>query len=145
MSLTIDASVFISAALPSEVQFSDSDSFLNKIRLRPQVLHCPTLLIPETAASLARRANNAGIGQNSVQWVTLFPGMRLIPLDLARALQAAQIAATYRLRGADAVYVAVAQEFGTTLITWDAEMLTRGAQAVPVMTPSDWLAANPTN
>lgn len=145
MSLTIDASVFISAALPSEVQFSDSDTFLNKIRLRPRVLHCPTLLIPEIAASLARRANNTGIGQNSVQWVTLFPGMSLISSDLARALQAAQLAAAYRLRGADAVYVAVAQEFGTTLITWDAEMLTRGARAVPVLTPSDWLAANPTN
>ena len=46
------------------------------------------------------------------------------------------------MRGADAVYVAVAEEFGTMLITWDAEMLSRGAQAVAVMTPSDWLAAN---
>lgn len=68
--------------------------------------------------------------------------MNLISLDLARVLQAARLAATYRMRGADAVYVAVAQEIGTTLITWDAEMLSRGAQAVAVMTPSDWLAAN---
>jgi len=60
LSLTIDASVFVSATLPSEVQFSDSDAFLNKIRLWPRVLHCPTLLVPETAASLARRANNDG-------------------------------------------------------------------------------------
>ena len=144
MSLTIDASVFVSAALPSEVQFSNIGAFLNKIRLWPRVLHRPTLLVPETAASLARCANNAGVGQNSVRWVTSFPGMNLISLDLARVLQAARLAATYRMRGADAVYVAVAQEIGTTLITWDAEMLSRGAQAVAVMTPSDWLAANRT-
>lgn len=65
-------------------------------------------------------------------------------LTSARAEEAARVAASYRLRGADAVYVAVAQEFGTMLITWDAEMLTRGARAVPVLTPTDWLAANPT-
>jgi len=39
----------------------------------------------------------------------------------------------------------LAQEFGATLITRNAVMLTRGARAVPVLTPSDWLAANPTN
>lgn len=49
-----------------------------------------------------------------------------------------------RLRGADAVYVAVAQEYGATLIIWDQELLTRGAAAITVVTPADWLAANPT-
>jgi predicted nucleic acid-binding protein len=67
----------------------------------------------------------------------------LVPLTEQRARQAAQIAITCRLRGADAVYVALAQELGTTLITWDAELLARGALAVPTMTPTDWLAANP--
>ena len=42
------------------------------------------------------------------------------------------------------MYVAVAQEYGTTLITWDVELLTRGALTVPTMTPTDWLATNPT-
>ena len=144
LSLTIDASVFVSAAMPPEAQFGDSNSFLNKIRLNPQVIRCPSLLVPGSAASLARRTGSVGVGQNSIQWIMRFPGMNLLPLDGARALQAAQVAATYRPRGADAVYVAVAQEFGTTLVTWDTEMLTRGAQAVTVMTPSDWLAANPT-
>lgn len=49
-----------------------------------------------------------------------------------------------RLRGADAVYVAVAQEYGATLIIWDQELLMRGAAAITVVTPADWLAANPT-
>ena len=42
------------------------------------------------------------------------------------------------------MYVAVAQEYGTTLITWDQELLARGAAAVTVMTPADGLAVNPT-
>ena len=142
LSLTIDASVFVSAAMPSEAQFDDSNLFLDHIRLHPQVLQCPMLLLPEIAASLARRTDNADVGQNSIYWVTQFPTMSLLMLDMVRTLQASQIAAMYRLRGADAIYVAIAQEFGTTLITWDREMLTRGLSAVSIMTPTDWLAAN---
>ena len=142
LSLTIDASVFVSAAMPSEAQFDDSNLFLDHIRLHPQVLQCPMLLLPEVAAPLARRTDNAEVGQNSIYWVTQFPTMSLLMLDMVRTLQASQIAAMYRLRGADAIYVAIAQEFGTTLITWDREMLTRGLSAVSIMTPTDWLAAN---
>lgn len=47
----------------------------------------------------------------------------LIPLTLACAERAAELAAQYRLRGTDAVYLAVAEELGTTL------------------TPTEWLAA----
>ena len=64
-------------------------------------------------------------------------------MTLDRADEAAEIAISYRLRGADAVYAAVALEFGTTLVTWDGEMLQRAPAAVPTMTPTDWLAANP--
>ena len=72
-----------------------------------------------------------------------FPNINLVPLTEQRAQAAVQIAFLCRLRGADAVYAAVAQEYGTTLITWDQELLTRGANAVPTLTPTDWLAANP--
>ncbi len=67
----------------------------------------------------------------------------MIELTENRARLSVQTALTCRLRGANAVYVAVAQEFGTTVVTWDAEMLARGTQTVSVMTPTDWLAANP--
>lgn len=67
-----------------------------------------------------------------------------ISVDRAdRARLAANIAITYCLRGAGAVYDAVAQEQGATRITWDQERLTRGVAVVSILTPSDWLAANP--
>lgn len=47
------------------------------------------------------------------------PDIRFIELTADRARRAADITITCRLRGADAVYAAVAQEYGTTLITWD--------------------------
>lgn len=62
-----------------------------------------------------------------------------MPLDLPVARRAAQIARDHRLRGADAVYVSVAEMFGSRLIAWDAEMLERGADVVTTMTPLEWM------
>jgi hypothetical protein len=39
------------------------------------------------------------------------------------------------------VYVAVADAFDAVLITWDAEMLERGSEAVNTVTSSGWLEA----
>lgn len=69
-------------------------------------------------------------------------GLRLVPFDTPLAEHAARIAIEHRLRGADAVYTAVAQLFGATLITWDGEMLERGGKIVPTMTPAQWLEQN---
>ncbi len=68
------------------------------------------------------------------------PTLRLIFLSRALALAAANLAALHRLRGADAVYAAVAQQYGTTLISLDGEHLRRLAGIVPVLTPADALA-----
>jgi len=142
--LTVDANVFVSASSLGDVFHTDSDDFLGRVQRSGRPLYCPSLLLPETASGIIRPTGNTIAAQVAVRSVETFPGMMLVTLTEQRAEQAAQIAISCRLRGADAIYVAVAQEFGTTLITWDAEMLTRGAQAVTVMTPSDWLAANPT-
>ena len=50
-----------------------------------------------------------------------------------------RMAADYRLRGADAVYVVVARRFGTTLITLDVEQRRRIAGLLTSLTPvHDW-------
>jgi predicted nucleic acid-binding protein len=66
--------------------------------------------------------------------------MTLLPVDRQLAQRAAELAAVHQLRGADAVYVAVAAEYGATLITWDTEQLTRAATATQLETPTTWLA-----
>jgi len=143
--LTVDANVFVSASSTADVFHADSDLFLSRVRRSGLQVFCPVLLLPETASGIIRPTGDIIAAQMTVISVETFPRMSLVAMTEQRAQAAAQIVLTCRLRGADAVYVAVAQEFGTTLITWDAEMLTRGTRAVPVLTPSDWLAANPTN
>lgn len=144
MKITIDDSVFIAATLTGEPHHAVSLTFLKEARgAQPEVL-CPSLVLPECAAAIARRTGNSILAQTLVAEIEIWPGMQLVSLNVSHARRAAEIAAIQRLRGADSVYVAVAEEFATTLITWDSEMLQRGAAMVTTISPDDWLKARQT-
>lgn len=59
------------------------------------------------------------------------------PLLPWRENKAAAITARHRLRGSDAIYVAVVQRFGAALVTLDAEQRFSTAAIVPVRIPED--------
>jgi predicted nucleic acid-binding protein len=61
----------------------------------------------------------------------------ILPVDKPLAQQAATLAAQYRLRGSDAIYVAVAYRFGCALITLDLEQLQRVKTIVITRTPAE--------
>jgi predicted nucleic acid-binding protein len=63
------------------------------------------------------------------------PGIALVPLSRDLARRAVEIAIRHRLRGADAIYVAVAEQAGSSLVSWDQEMLERGRAVVTTVTP----------
>jgi predicted nucleic acid-binding protein len=50
-----------------------------------------------------------------------------------------RLAARLRLRGADAVYVALAAAYREPLITLDAEMFERASGVAEAFTPEQWL------
>jgi predicted nucleic acid-binding protein len=138
MNLTVDASVFVAASRADEVHYLASRHFLRQARVQHLDLYCPTLVLPECAAAIARPTSDARLTEELVSLIENFPRLQLVPLDLPMARRAVQIAKDHGLRGADSVYVSVAELFGTALITWDAEMLERGADVVLTMTPSEW-------
>jgi predicted nucleic acid-binding protein len=136
---TIGASVFVASARSDEPNYLLSRKFLKEARSAE--VYCPTLALAECAAAIARQTNDPALAKELVSIIEDFPGINLISLDLSLARRAAQIAVEYRLRGADAAYVAVADEFGATLISWDQEMLKRCPAAVATMTPESWCGA----
>jgi predicted nucleic acid-binding protein len=68
------------------------------------------------------------------------PGQVWVPLDEALASEAAQLAAEYRLRGADAVYAAVARRYQTILVTRDRQQLERLPSELSIWTPAEALS-----
>lgn len=67
------------------------------------------------------------------------PRLFWIPLDASLAQLAARIAAEHALRGSDAVYAAVAQRFGTDLVSRDREHRERVSEVLRVNTPEEAL------
>lgn len=68
------------------------------------------------------------------------PNTVMVALDEGVARQAAALGAQYKLRGADAVYLASAALFAAELVTLDREPLGRAASIVQTLTPADFLA-----
>ncbi len=141
MRTVIDASVFVAAVRTKEIHYPASRQFLLQIQEQGATSVCPTLVLPECAAAIARPAGDKAVGQELVALIERVSGLQLIDLDLSMARRAAEIAAHHRLRGADAVYVTLAETLACPLITWDVEMLERGAFVVTTMTPAQFLSS----
>jgi len=138
--LTIDSSVFVSAARPSEIGHAESTAFLAWVRNKRTRLFLPTLVMAEVAAALSRTGSDPGLAQQYALAVGQLPNTVMVALDEGLARQSAAIGAQHRLRGADAVYLASAALFAAELITLDHEQLERGAAIVQTLTPADFLA-----
>jgi predicted nucleic acid-binding protein len=133
--VTIDASVFVSAFTPSEAAHQVSKEFMRGIQAAGAPIIIPTLVIPEIAAAIGRGQGKPDLGFSFAMGVSRFPDMILIDIDKNLAETAAEIAATHRLRGSDAVYAAVALRFGTNLVTLDREQQERLKNVLPVGGP----------
>ena len=61
----------------------------------------------------------------------------MLPLSLSLAQSAAEVAATLKVKGYDAVYLSLAQQLGMPLITWDNELRIRGSAVHSVREPNE--------
>ena len=137
---TIDASVFVNAFNPHEDGHADSLQLLATIQARGDPVIVPTLLVPEIASAVARASDDSAGALQYAYATAGLPHLTLVTLTPAMVRQAAELAATHRLRGADAVYLAVARRYGTTLVSRDDEQRTRGSAAATCQTPEEALA-----
>jgi predicted nucleic acid-binding protein len=136
---TVDASVFVNAFNPHEAGHAESLLILSATQERGDPVIVPALLVPEVASAIARATDD---GRGAIQYanaMAALPHLTFVSLTAAVARQAADLAATHRLRGADAVYVAVARRYGTILVSRDDEQRTRGAAIVVCQTPEEAL------
>jgi predicted nucleic acid-binding protein len=136
---TVDASVFVNAFNPHEDGHEESLAILAAIQERDDPIIVPTLLVAEIASAVAR-ASDDSVGALQYAYATAaLPHVTAVALTSSLTRQAAELAATHRLRGADAVYVAIARRYGTTLVSRDEEQHSRGSAVVTCQTPEQAL------
>ena len=87
MSLAIDANVLVAAAREEEEHWDVSIEFLKQVRTCGQAICCPTLVLPECSAAIARRTGNADLAIEILRRVEALPNLRLVPVTPDQWLQ----------------------------------------------------------
>jgi predicted nucleic acid-binding protein len=132
--------VFVNAFNRHETGHAASLDVLSAIQEGGDPIIVPALLLAEVASAVARANDDSAGALEYVDAIAALPNVTLVTVTPAIARQAADLAATHRLREADAVYVAVSLRYGTVLVTRDGEQRSRGSAAVTCRTPEETLA-----
>jgi predicted nucleic acid-binding protein len=99
-------------------------------------LMAPTLLVPEVAAAIGRGVGEPELARRAVELLLRGLVIDLHPLDASLSARRGAVAIEGKLRGADAVYVALAEQMGAKLVTFDRQQLQRGAAFVDTLEPA---------
>jgi predicted nucleic acid-binding protein len=134
--VVVDASVFASRVLTADAHHAPTNHWLEAQAALGVFLVVPAPLIAEVGGALSRRTGDAGFARRAVEILLRLPNLRLIGVDRRLGTRAAELAADLQLRGADAVYVALAHHLGLPLVTWDREQRDRAAGTIATMTPA---------
>jgi predicted nucleic acid-binding protein len=134
--MVVDASVVVSHLVPYDAHHETSRRWLMRHVAAGGLVIVPALLLSEVAGAIARRTGRPRLARRAIDAVLRLPALRLLVIDDTLARAAAALAGRLRIRGADAVYVAVAAELGMPLVTWDVDQRDRAASVVDVVVPA---------
>lgn len=134
--IVVDASVWVSHFTKQDNHHLTSLRWLTHMVNQQTEFLLPPLLLSEVAGAIARRTGVAELGHHAVGQILTTPRLRVISIDSVVGQLAAQLAADLRLRGADAIYVAVAHQYQASLVSWDREQIQRSASMVTAFAPS---------
>lgn len=130
-----DASVWVSRFLTGDAFHMASNLWLKQHIAAGLPLLAPANLLAEVAGAVARRSGSSQLGYQAAQQMLHVPTLQLVTIGADLGDFAAAVASTYRLRGADALYVAVARQLQMPLVSWDQEQVARIKGFVEAFTP----------
>jgi len=136
--LVIDASVWVSAADPTDGMSEPSRAFLSQVAARELPIVLPEFAKLEIACALARRFRSAEHGRSLTDQMLESPRMSTYSVNRAVLRRAIELGTRNCLRAGDALYAAVAQAAEGQLVAWDRELIERAA----ALTPEAWLDRN---
>lgn len=133
-SVVVDSNVLVAFLVESEEFHQRSRIIINELGSGDYEFHLPMLVVVEIAAALNRQLqrNRTAIlsgWQKTISDWEKSGKVVLYSLDRVRMDKAVNIARSNRLRGADSVIAALAEELGMPLKTFDREILARFPQA----------------
>lgn len=132
---TVDASVWVSFFDQSDLNHDLTVEFLRKIQKEKSTLFIPSLALVETACAIARRARDSKKGMQVAELMQKTFPIKVISDTSLLTQNAIEQGCGSFLRGADAVYMAVALMTKSSLVAWDEELLKRVSQKITALKP----------
>ena len=131
----VDASVYVAYAYAKDIPHPQSEAWLTSAVARAQTLVAPATLLAEVSGAISRNSGRPRLARSVIQQLLQAELVVLIPVTVELAARATEIAAVYKIKGADAIYVALAEQLGDELVTLDQEQLQRGGAVVTTRQP----------
>src|SRR5579883_745268 len=104
----VDASVWVSRLVPQDVHHDVSRRWLDRYIAAGGRLVAPIMLFIEVAGAIARRTGQPTLAHQAIAHLRTVTQLHIVPVDMVVGRNASHLAADLQLRGADAIYVAVA-------------------------------------
>ncbi|MBX3070726.1 MAG: type II toxin-antitoxin system VapC family toxin [Thermomicrobiales bacterium] len=139
--IVVDASVWISSYIANERDHHHSRRLLQAAGQSENIVAVPATLLPEIGGALTRRLNDSRFAIEVTNNLLSRRDILLFDVDQSLASSSAAFAAELRLRGYDAVYVALAWSLRVPLVTLDSDHLLRASERITVWTPEAALDA----
>jgi len=136
----IDASVHVADIRPREPHHAEARAFLKRVAAERWPVYLPIIVLPEVAAAISRGTGEPALAHRLIAALQRIPHFEVVPVDQDLGRLAAALAADYCIRGCDAVYVALAQERGATLITLDRQQRERVPPNISARSPAEELS-----
>ena len=131
----VDASVIASIVNPDEPSHNQCRAWLSEALLSGQQIYAPAIILAEVGAALSWGKHDSNLTQRAISFLSAETLIQLQPLTVEFGRRTAVIAVEHRIRGCDAVYVALAEQLATELMTLDNQQLDRGRAVVVTKRP----------
>jgi predicted nucleic acid-binding protein len=135
----IDTSVWVSRLLPHDSNHQAARTRIDSHILNGGFFVAPMIFVIEVASAIARETlppnNPQADAHKAVSQLYALPIMRLVPMDQALVDDATDLAADHKIRGADALFVALARQLGLPLLTFDKYQLKQPQAVVVTIRP----------
>ncbi len=132
---TIDSSVLVSLFNSRDRLHAQTVAWFREAVADGEPLRAPVTALAEISAAIAAGTGDKQLARDVETHVRHSPLFEFLPVALPLAERAATLAAEHQLRGSDAIYFAVAETLGDTLVTLNPRQLQRGSAVVETQRP----------
>lgn len=133
--IVIDTSVLLAGLLPIDMHFSETQPLLARVRTGQLLLDVPAHFPAEVAGVLSRIGESEQLINDTIALIGSRHPFTIHPISVHLGLLAANIARVAKIRGSDAVFLALALALDVPLVTWDNQQRDRGSLFCRTMTP----------